>query len=95
MATVDGLAAKCTEHCTIGRDERRIRSQTQAFEQRSRVSRAAPRSDSHRDARCLRGTKRLRVALADFLRSAGSSVPSMSIATRRTGGCIAQFTGSE
>jgi hypothetical protein len=68
VAAVDGLASKRTEHCTIGRDERRIRSQTQALQQRNRESRAAARRNSHSYARCLRGPKRLRIALTDFLR---------------------------
>src|SRR5208337_4629793 len=68
VAAVDGLASKRTEHCTIGRDERRIRSQAQALQQGNRVSRAAACRDGHRDARCLRGAERSRVALTDYLR---------------------------
>ncbi len=68
MAAVDDVATQRREHCTIGRDERRIRSQAKVREQRRGVGRAAAGGDGHRDSRLLRGPQRPRIALADGLR---------------------------
>ena len=68
VAAVDGLAAQRADHCTIGRDEGRIRSQAQPFEQRRGVGGAPAGGDGHRDAGLLRGLERLGVARADALR---------------------------
>jgi len=40
LAAVNGLAAESAGYCSIGRDERHIRSQTQSFEQRHGVGHA-------------------------------------------------------
>jgi len=62
LAAVNGLAAESAGYCSIGRDERHIRSQTQSFEQRHGVGHAPAGGDGHRDARLLRGPQRLGVA---------------------------------
>ena len=55
VAPVHRLAAQGSDHCSIGRDERRIRSQAQAFEQRRSISHAAAGGDGHNDSGLLRG----------------------------------------
>ena len=66
LAAVDRLAAQGSGHCTIGRDQGRIRSQAQPFEQRRRVGRAPARGDGQRNARLLRGPQRPRIPRADL-----------------------------
>ena len=90
VASVDELAVEGANHCTIGRDEGRIRSEVEAFEQGEGVGDAPAGGDGDGDAGRLRGSEGLGVAAADGLRRRrlGSRVPSMSMATRRTGGCI-------
>ena len=67
VAAVDELAAEGSNHCTIGRDERRIRSQAEAFKQRNRVGNAAAGGDGDGDSGLLGGLERLRIARADCL----------------------------
>jgi len=67
LAAVNGLTAKSAGYCSIGGDQRHIRSQTKPFEQRHGVSHTATGSDSHCYASLLRGQERLGVARTDRL----------------------------
>ena len=68
MAPVDDVTAQSREHCTIGRDQGCIRSQTEVRQQGCGVGRPATGSDGHRDSRVLRALERPRIALTDGLR---------------------------
>ncbi len=67
VAPVDVLAAQCLCHCTIRRDERRIRSQAQAFQQRNGVRRPPPGGNGHGYTGLLGGAKRKRSTAAHRL----------------------------
>jgi hypothetical protein len=58
VAAVDGFSAESADHCTIGRNEGRIRSQAQAFEQRHGVVGAPAGGDGDGDSRLLRRPER-------------------------------------
>ena len=88
VAAVEQVAGHRTNHCTIGRDQGRIRSQADAFKQRRGVGHAPARSDGHGDARSCAARSARALRLLTAVLRVGSRVPSISIATRRTGGCM-------
>ena len=65
VAPIDGAAFQRSNHCTIGRDEGRIRSQAQSFEERSRVGDAPAGGDGYGDSGLLRGSEGTGIAGAD------------------------------
>jgi hypothetical protein len=68
LTAVDGVATQSANHCTIGRDEGRIRSETEAFKERDGVVGAAAGGDDDRDSRMLRGFEGAGCPIADLLR---------------------------
>ena len=64
MATVDQLAIERSYHCTIGRNQRRIRSQAEPLQQRHRIRHAPACGDGNSHTGLLRRPQRLRIAPA-------------------------------
>ncbi len=65
------LAVECSNHCTIGRNDGRIRSQAQTFKERTHVGDAPAGGDGYGDAGLLRGAQRTGIPGAYRLHVAG------------------------
>jgi hypothetical protein len=65
VAAVESLTAERAEHCTIGREEERIRSQTEVFKQGRSVGCAAAGSDGDTDAGALGSGQGTAIARGD------------------------------
>src|SRR6185503_11204264 len=67
VRSIDRIAPQGSCHCSIGRDERHIRSESEAFEQGSGVSSLAARSNGDRNSGALCGPEGLSVSGANGL----------------------------
>ena len=66
MTAIDCLATQSSGHCTIGRNQRRVRSEAHAFQQRRSIGHAASGGDCQGYSRVLGGFERRNCARADL-----------------------------
>src|ERR1019366_7987987 len=71
LGTIDPFTAQCPGHCTIGRQQRRIRSEPQPFQQRGRIGGPPARGNGHRNSCILCRLEGSRRARAHLLRKRG------------------------